>query len=418
MDLSRRGCFLKSVLFLMVLLASVPVRGETAEDYFSAGQSLFQQGKYNRALQSFEQARSAGMQGSSIVYNLAVTHYKLRHYKTARQLFLGLRDNPSMRPLAELNLGLVEDKLKNEPQAKKWFIQAYEQKADKKVRMLAWQALDQMGVRLKKPFQPETAIDVSLSVGLDSNVVDPVNPASNITDSYLELYTYIDHGLSETMSMSAMLLSQDYSTANSYDFQIVSLNLDKSFSMGAWNSTARGMFNSSTLGGTEYQSVLGAQLQAEKNVSKTDKLRLRYRYQQISSVANPHLVGWRMKLRSESINRLSGNRWRYELELNDRADSLTSSFSPTRHIVRYYYRKQLSESWKLNSYLGLRLSDYNRVAGISRSDTRMRAKLRFKKSLGKSSNLLAEYSYTNNRSNVAGYSYDRNLFSLGLQTLF
>jgi len=418
MDLSRRGCFLKSVLFLMVLLASVPVRAETAEDYFSAGQSLFQQGKYNRALQSFEQARSAGMQGSSIVYNLAVTHYKLRHYKTARQLFLGLRDNPSMRPLAELNLGLVEDKLKNEPQAKKWFMQAYEQNVDKKVRLLAWQALDHMGVKLKKPFQQETAVDVSMSVGLDSNVVDPINTASNITDSYLELYTYINHSLSDTINIRTMFLSQDYSTANSYDFQLMSLNLDKSFRMGTWDSTARGMVNSSTLGGTEYQNVLGVQLQAEKNVSKADKLRLRYRYQQINSVANPHLVGWRMKLRTESISRVSGNRWRYELELNDRANSATSSYSPTRHTLRYYIRKRLNDQWKLSAYAGLRLSNYSKVAGVTRSDQRLRAKLKFKRKLSKKLELLAEYSYTDNQSNVASNAYSRNVIAFGLTSSF
>lgn len=408
----------KSFVLAMMFLLSLPAAAATAEEDFSAGQILFQKGSYRQALERFKQAHKAGMHSSALSYNLGVSYYKLRQYKSARQQFHSLLKNPSMRPLAALNLGLVEDKLKNEQQAIKWFRQAYEQQGDKKIRLLAWQALGQMGIKLKKPFAPQTNAEVAMLLGTDSNVVDPVNPASNITDSYLEFYTSVDHSLSETLAVSGLFLNQDYGTANSYDFQLMSLNLDKSLALGDWQSTLRGMYNTSTLGGTEYQSAIGAQLQARKSLSNSHDLRLRYRYQQISSASRSYLAGWRMKLRAERIHKESGNRLRYELELNDRADSATSSYSPTRHTLRYYVRERLGENWKLSAYVGYRISDYTQVLGVSRSDQRLRTKLRFKRKLSKELELLAEYSYTDNQSNVASYDYSRNVFALGLRSNF
>ena len=55
---------------------------------------------------------------------------------------------------------------------------------------------------------------------------------------------------------------------------------------------------------------------------------------------------------------------------------------------------------------------------MTRSDQRVRFKARLRRYIGKSFQLLGEYSYSNNNSNVSAYSYSRNLISLGVKASF
>ena len=186
-----------------------------------------------------------------------------------------------------------------------------------------------------------------LFYGNDSNVVDPVNPASNISDTFSELYAGLYYDMSPSLKLNGFFLTQDYAIANTYDFQLLDVNLEKSLTLGKWDTNAEAIVTTSTLGGQTYQDVLGAQFEGKTPISKSHDLRLRYRFDQISSSARTYLQGTRQKIRVERINQNNhGNKLMYEVEMNDRANSATTSYSPTRHTLRYYLSHRLSEKWK------------------------------------------------------------------------
>lgn len=408
------GVWLATWIVLWVGIAT-PVYATTADEHFSLAQKLFKQEKYQQAYKRFEMAYDAGMRTSALTYNLGVSTYRLKHYQTSRTYFTRLLKDQSMRPLAMLNLGLIENKLKNKSNAIKWFKKAYTQTQNKKVRVLAWRALRKVGVQLSKPFTPSTKADISISMGSDSNVADPLNTASNITDTYLELVGSFDRDISSDLTVGGLFLTQKYTTATTYDYSLLALHMEKPLQMGGWDSSWKALFNSSTLGGTSYQSALGAQIDARKPWGQAHDIRWRFRVQSIDSSTRIYLKGTRMKLRAERITRATKNRWRYELELNDRANTATNSYSPTRHTIRYYIREKLGENWKLRAYVGARISTYSPVAGVTRSDQRIRTKIRFKRKLSKSNTLLLEYAYTKNHSSDPGYTYDRQILSVGFR---
>jgi hypothetical protein len=407
------------LLSLMLMLIATSVYAQTAEEEFSRAQQLFNKGEYQQALKGFQHAQELGIKGPAIEYNLGVTHYKLGNYRQARQHFSRLVEDKGMRPLAAYNLGLVYDKLGQHDEAIKWLRVSYEEAGNRKLKTLAWRALGQLGVKVAKPFKPGLSGMAGLFYGSDSNVIDPVNPTSNISDTFTELYAAAFYDMTPSLKLNGFFLNEDYAVANTYDFNLVNLGLEKSFITGKWEDSAELMYTTSNLGGQSYQDSVGGQVEGKLAISDAHDLRLRYRYEQISSTTRPYLQGTRQKIRVERIDRNNfGNRLMYELEMNDRANSASSSYSPTRHTLRYYRYYRLSQNWRADGYVGYRTSTYSTVNATTRSDQRIRLKARIRQYIGKSFQVVAEYSYSNNQSNLTAYSYSRNVVSLGVKASF
>ncbi|MEN8179883.1 MAG: outer membrane beta-barrel protein, partial [Pseudomonadota bacterium] len=122
--------------------------------------------------------------------------------------------------------------------------------------------------------------------------------------------------------------------------------------------------------------------------------------------------------------------WRvtYQLELNEREDLATlttfTSYSPTRHNLRLAGEIPLASEWTLGGDLRYRLSDYNEDNLYSdgsserREDVQLQARLKLRYALSTNWEAQLEYSYTNNDSSIDGFDYDRNLYLLGISTLF
>ncbi len=71
-------------------------------------------------------------------------------------------------------------------------------------------------------------------------------------------------------------------------------------------------------------------------------------------------------------------RFEYGLEANDRKNTETESFSPTRHRLRLRYFHQLGASAEVGGSLEFRDSDYKGVSGDDRHDQRSRVRLEYK----------------------------------------
>lgn len=414
-----RNIFYVFISFVLLMISHTAL-ADTAKQIFEKAQESFQRGQYQTALQGFVAAKKQGITGPAIEYNLGVTEYKLEHYTQAKLYFSKLTQSASMRPLAAYNLGLVEDKLGNKSLAIKWMKISYRESKDDKLQALASIALGKLGVVVNKPYKSHLNGSLGLLYGNDSNVVDPTNKTANITDSFTTLYAGLYYRPFRGLSTSGFFLNQDYQTANNYDYQYYDLRINQSLDFGDWNNQVGLISSNSVLGGTAYEDATGMELRGQLTVKSSNYLRLRLRFDQITApTARQYLQGTQEKFRIEWVDKNNiGNRYIYEFETNDRANSPSSSYSPTRHTLRYARQYNLTSNWRLEGYVDYRDSQYTQVGTVQRQDQRMRFKIGVRRKFNKHIQAVLDYAYSNNQSNVASYSYSRNVARLGMKAYF
>lgn len=159
-----------------------------------------------------------------------------------------------------------------------------------------------------------------------------------------------------------------------------------------------------------------------KKLSKFERLYLRYGYEDIRSenTLYNYLEGSRHKVRAEyrQYNKSNIKKVYYELELNNRNDLTTASYSPKRHTVRGRYTHIFSQDWRLAGDLAYRLSDYPTVASQNRKDTRLKASAYLDYYFDKTMKLRAKIEYTDNSSNLNIYDYTRTVYTVGVNKGF
>src|SRR5712691_13328660 len=116
--------------------------GEQALDQ---GIKAFRAENYQAALQSFLDARRAGLDTPGLRYDLGATYYRLGRYAEAEREFQALARDPEWAPLAHYNLGLTAQRMGRERQATEYFEQAHRTTTDPNLRALAATALERLG---------------------------------------------------------------------------------------------------------------------------------------------------------------------------------------------------------------------------------------------------------------------------------
>lgn len=176
---------LARTLLIAIALIS-PAHGQEP-DPFDVGIEHTRAGRFDLALQRFEQARAQGDDSPRLHFNLGVVHYRLGHHDRARRAFTAASQDPELADLAHYNLGLVELAAGHETAARGWFRLTVERAADPGLRQLARSALGQPSAN------QASAVQTGLQVlrGHDSNVILPVgaiaDAATSTQDHYWDL---------------------------------------------------------------------------------------------------------------------------------------------------------------------------------------------------------------------------------------
>src|SRR5205823_3793992 len=111
-------CLVVVVSLCLGIAAGRPARAATpGAQVFDQGISAFRAGDYRAALQSFLDARRAGLDTPALRYNLGATYYRLARYTEAEQEFEALARDPQWAPLAHYNLGLTAQHMGRPQQA-------------------------------------------------------------------------------------------------------------------------------------------------------------------------------------------------------------------------------------------------------------------------------------------------------------
>lgn len=430
-----RQCIVISLM--IVLFMSPPIsQAQDATTSFNQGIVAFKNKDYQRAIELFKQAGSLGFNKPALHYNLGVSYYKIGRYQAAESEFLPLTKVPSMSALAYYNLGLVAAQQNNNSLALSRFKLANETAENPKLKSLSAVAIGRFtpGSKTKPAQTQEWKGLVSGSFAHDSNVtLDDVGSLVK-SDNYLELvatasrYLQGDYKDGYRLGLSTDILK--YSTQNDFDFKQIHADMAKYIKLDQWYSRAAIQYNDSWLGSKGFLRIFGVELRGDKRIADRTYLRLRYRYDDLSSkdALFDYLDGNRQRFRIETRLPMADNQIKlsYEYEINDRKDyhSATTprfrSHSPTRHILRAKYDFSKVGQWQPGLKLRYRVSDYPKdyvsTAGIasSRSDNQTQIVLNVNRQIEKQTSFVIGVEHTSNNSTLSVYDYDRNVFSASI----
>lgn len=442
----------RCLFFLLGLsMASTVFAGPGAED-FESGIKASDKGDYASALTSFKKAKKAGMNTAALKYNLAVSYYKLKKYEAARKIFTVLADVPTFEQRAYFNLGLIANKQKDEAAAIRWFRRSYRNLSDPKIRKLSAIALKRLGssVRQARRFPQQWVGFVSSSLYYDSNVTllneDPIDGTSN-SDTAVDISVSSGRWLKGTMNSGVRMAlganMKKFSTLSQYDDSQLSARVLRYDRLGDWKMRLGGSWDEIYFDGRGYQRIVSADVRGLKTLSENNQLRLRYKLSRIQATDSvyDYLDGWRQQFRVglQQNSESDKTRYYYQLELNDREDSVRlptsdrpfTSYSPTRHTLRATHWRELLGRWRLRLDARVRYSDYNdaNLRGVApndqkehREDSQLRLSARISRKFDRRWEVYAQYTATTNDSTIDGIdeskSYDRSIIKAGVSWAF
>ncbi len=416
-------------LFVLLLL----VAGTAFADAFDDGVRAFRQGDYAAARKAFEQARREGRNDDRLWYNLGSTLYRLGEYAEAEKAFARIPRGSTLWQAARYNLGLIAEKLGQIEEARGHYREALQAGRGNGVGHLAARQLAALDKR--KTARPWSAF-VRLSLGSDDNVnFAPLGIGSSRSEQFFDLYASGRHFLSgdsrHGWALHARADYTDYTGGNSFDYNEVVLGGTHYRPLGGWRTRLGLEVGKSNYGGSAYQTIGSGFGEATLPLDDRKRLRVSLRYDAIQSDNSvyDYLEGSRTRLGAMLYRFSSSDYWRvaYRVELNDRQDLPSASYSPTRNELRGRYLRYLPDGWELGGRLAWRYSSYPNATIGKRRDNRLRAGLELVKKLRKRTRLRLGYEYTDNRSNIDnvvigtrtyGYSYTRNIFRISLDHRF
>ncbi len=415
----------KLSIFLVTVLLTVPILALSANKLndFELGKKAFNNKHYKKALSYFKRSKVKGVKSISLTYNLAVTYFKLGNYPQSRVYFNQIRINPRMTSLVDYNLGLIELKLNNKNQAIILFDKVYKNTTKNKLKTLAKRQLSNLNYNAFSSASHKIKSRVSLVAGYSDNVSSiSTGMASGTADSFNIITAYINTALSNSFydGVTAKLryYSQLYTVEKRFDFNEFELNMAYNFRRGQYKNNISFLLKKSELGSNSYQSVTAIDAKFKNKINRYNYLTYRIRVENITddSLRYSYLEGSRQRYRIDY--KLKGdnyfNRFRYQYEVNDRTDTVSTSYSPQRHTFRYTYQKKFYYNWKLLAAVEYRKSYYPEKPTVTREDNRVRYLAAIDYQFSKDWDLRAAYENRNNKSNDPVHRYNRNVYALNL----
>lgn len=424
-----RTAFLACCLFVQSPLASALDAGP-GEDLFAQGVSAFQHDDFSAAADYFRQALAAGLDTSPLRYNLGASLYKLGRYRDAEDTFRALARDPAWSGLAYYNMALAAYARDARALARTYAEDARRDAEAGEVRALAAALLERLGAGRRSG----RAL-VQLHLGHDSNVTltadDQTLAATRRSDSFLQLQAMADGHFAlagETWRWDASLYSLDYRELSENDINKLQLGVSRPARYGDWRWEAGARLQYLWLDGHGLQQVATLRLEGTHPLGSEHELRAAARVSAIDTVdaAFDFLRGAREQL-DISLGQSVAGGWvttGVSWERNDRADLAMDpdffSFSPTRQGAWLAGTWPALEAWRLEPfarYYHSRYADPELRAGEparTRADDQMELSLRLRLRFAATWQLLLEYSYLDNDSNFAEFTYTQRLVLLGI----
>lgn len=421
---------------LLVLWTVTPqaVAG-SAEEFFDLGVKAFHSGDFKAARESFEQARAAGMDSSTLYYNYGSTLYKLGHYAEAQAAFAVCARDPAWAALARYNMGLAALQQGQRAEAAEYFNQTSRHTNDTKLAALAQTMLERVDPMAR--WYPRGLF--SFSLGHDSNVLlsDQTQsiPASGKSDTFAELLASTGArlgGAPGAPRWEAAVYDLRYSSLKDFSVTQILLGMHAPWRVGSWYSEAGGQGRYILRDGSAFQQVLALKTGVTREWASQRSLRFDLSYDRIESLDNnfKFLDGQRWEI-GATVSQPAAAGWLYygaTYEQHNRKDLSVGgeffSYSPSRAVLWLKGSWSLGARWRLEPMLRGLLSRYadadRRSDGRvqTREDSEWQAGLLARYRLTAAWLLTGEYIYSGSRSNFDEYSYNRHQLMLGATRSF
>ena len=414
-------------LMLVLMLSAINAQScaDTHDKVFSIGVAAFKNGDYHQARMAFEEALSDGKESASLHYNLGVTYYRLGEYNNAAEQFRKLTRDSGWKHLAYYNLGLVSEKQARPRKARHYYRKALSSKKNK-VNALANKAL----ARLSSPTTSPHYLFASLFAGDDDNVtLVPDQEGEGVADKQMTGFITGRYYLDRHWSLEGLLYGRRYDDSDEFDTSLAEIGLHREHVRGDWSWDHSANVSFQSLQGERYLDTASLETQARRHLDKTRGIRFDGEFSAIRAADSfAYLQGWRARGQARWMQRVGSARLElgYGLEINDREDLKAgedfASFSPVRHLVEADVSVPISRRWSGRAAIAYQYSAYRKDHVIQgeasqRKDNRLMALLRADMAITSHWRAFAEYRFTDNRSTLDIYDYDRNEWNLGLEYL-
>ena len=411
------------LIVLLPLVLPALAASPAAETEFEAGTRAFKAEKYQQALDHFERAEQAGMSEARLFYNLGAVHYRLDNYDRSRRYFERLLDHPQLGALGYYNLGLIAHKSGDRADAIAYFEKCSEISADQGLAALAEKQIASLGGRPPKSWFGY----VSAVYGYDSNItLLTSSSAANQSGDFVQALALGELTLAgkpeDSYELTLLLLATDFLDGDEFDDDLLTVGVERRRRAGDWGINYGLEAGTSTFAGEDYTDTLALSAGGRSSLQPDHELRLRLTLEEIteSSSEFESVAGSRAEFNA-SYRIDSGSReyrFEYGLESNDRQNTETDSFSPTRHRLRLRYFHQLGASTEIGASLEFRDSQYQGVPGDDRHDQRLRVRLESKYQFDAGWGAQSEITYTDNDSNQTGSSYHKYQALVSINAVF
>lgn len=398
----------------------------------AAGIRAYRAGDYAAALDSFEKARAAGDVSDALLFNLGLAHYRLGNYAAARRAFRALRERPDMAAIAEYHLGLVAAAVGQMDRATAHLRRAAAGDSAQ-LRRLALTALERLTDR---PQARQPAAVAYLGVGHDDNR-NQVSELLRITgpepaSAYAELSGVAQYPISSLTDtdVRGALFRRDYEDDDDLDQTVMQFSLRRAWRPGRWRITLAGDTDIAFLSGDSLLDAYGLSLEGVRRTGAST-LRLRLRGGAIAAAsAFDYLDGQRYRADASHEFPLGAFflRMGYDVEANDRrglvSDAQFLSQSPLRHgpflrIARTLtpdLSMELNTAYRHSRYRGINHYVQDSVlVSERRVEDQVALGLVARWVVAPAWILRLEYRYTDNRSTLDTYDYERNMTFAALE---
>ncbi len=403
------------------------------------GSQYFNQGDYLQAKVCFEQIlRQAKKQGKlrpSIYYNLGSVYFKLAQFDKSKASFKQLLKDKKLGAVAYYNLALIANKQGNKQSVINYLKTGRRVSGDKQLTALINRQLLKLQGHALKRNRLNTVRDwrayLYVSPGYDSNIYSaPIEAASNKSGNFIQIIGLFEKVIAgkgmgnkqPVLLFTSSVFLSNYFATNFNDYDLYDLGMRYLHPINHWKNVIEFNVKQSSYGHSEYQRFFTGTFKTKYRLTGGNTLRLRYRYEEIESLdlRFDYLEGNRQKLTASYQFKWlpdSVYLW-YELEFNNRKDTLSRNYSPTRNTIRVRYEKKINITNEVFTEVEYRRGVYDPTPTQNRLDNRMTYTLAYVRNMAGNWQFMARWRLQKNRSSDSFYSYDRHIGLLTLRKSF
>lgn len=416
---------------------------------FAQGRRAYKAGDFQTALSWFDRAIAEGNNKATVIYNRAVTLYKLERYEAANKGFLPLLQVADWADLARYNLGLIALAQQDQATAKRWF-SLLKNAENPRLQVLANKQLD--ALRAVNTTQPavatpqkiqtnatkKSAVFLSMGAAHDDNASgladELVSNSSHAEDIYMNGLAYgqvyLTGTRTEGFKVYGLAQVRRYQVFNRFDSMVAGVGSNWETIYSDWNLELGGRLLQTEINQSRLAMQYTALTKASKNLSSS-----RLELSQQSSFFDAgdgynQIEGWQHQLKAMLTYKVGALqvspaiRW----EINDRNNYKTGenfySYSPQIFALAGTAQWSMSPDWLI--YGGLDWSQFefdgqNKLTDLDGQEKQQaRATTRFQASLGARYRITpnwfvkTEYNHSKNDDTFILYTQSKNVFSINL----